>query len=118
MRQPGGHPVGRLALVRGLLKSLRCSLMFPMIFSMSPRPISPSDQAERERVGATLRELRERDGWKLGDFANALNISYAYLSNIEAGRKPLTNQLLTRAARILGCPRIAIKHPVSDRTVA
>lgn len=118
MRQPGGHPVGRLALVRGLLKSLRCSLMFPILKIMSPRPISPSDQAERERVGATLRELRERDGWKLGDFANALNISYAYLSNIEAGRKPLTNQLLTRAARILGCPRIAIKHPVSDRTVA
>lgn len=95
--------------------------MFPDVpydLHMSPRPISPSDQAERERVGATLRELRERDGWKLGDFANALNISYAYLSNIEAGRKPLTNQLLTRAARILGCPRIAIKHPVSDRTVA
>jgi transcriptional regulator with XRE-family HTH domain len=55
-------------------------------------------QNERERVGATLRTLRRTTrGWKLGDFATQLGISYAYLSNIEAGRKPLPDHLLARA---------------------
>lgn len=78
---------------------------------MTPKTISPEQLAERQRVGATLRTLRTTRGWKLGDFATQLDISYAYLSNIEAGRKPLTDVLLARAARALDVEQIAIKHP-------
>jgi transcriptional regulator with XRE-family HTH domain len=79
---------------------------------MPPKTVSPQELAERQRVGATLRTLRATRGWKLGDFATQLGISYAYLSNIEAGRKPLTDQLLAKAARLLDVEQIAIKHPV------
>jgi transcriptional regulator with XRE-family HTH domain len=81
---------------------------------MTPKNITQAEQAERERVGATLRTLRTTRGWKLGDFANEMGISYAYLSNIEAGRKPLPDRLLALAARALGVEQIAIKHPKQD----
>lgn len=85
---------------------------------MPPQKITDEEQQERERVGATLKTLRETRGWKLGDFAKELDISYAYLSNIEAGRKPLTNQLLANAARLLDVPQIAIKHPTALKAVS
>lgn len=85
-----------------------------MIFDMTPKIISETERRERERVGATLRTLRTTRGWKLGDFATQLDVSYAYLSNIEAGRKPLPDHLLARAARLLDIEQIAIKHPVSE----
>ncbi|GAB2762751.1 helix-turn-helix domain-containing protein [Nocardioides pakistanensis] len=78
---------------------------------MTPKNISSAEQAERVRVGATLRTLRTTRGWKLGDFATQIGVSYAYLSNIEAGRKPLPDHLLARAARLLDVEQIAIKHP-------
>ena len=71
-------------------------------------------QADRARIGATLRALRRTRGWKLCEFAAALGISHPYLSNIEAGRKPLPDHLLARASRALDVEQIAIKHP--DRT--
>lgn len=79
---------------------------------MAPQKLSTSEQQERERVGATLRTIRSTRGWKLGEFATAIGVSYAYLSNIEAGRKPLTDQLLAKAARLLDVEQIAIKHPI------
>lgn len=78
---------------------------------MAPKITTEAERQERERVGATLRALREREGWKLGDFATALDISYAYLSNIEAGRKRLPDPLLARACKLLGCKPMAIRHP-------
>lgn len=81
---------------------------------MSPKIITPAEKAERERVGATLKTLRKTRGWDLGPFATELGVSYSYLSNIEAGRKPLTDILLARAARLLDVEQIAIKHPSSE----
>lgn len=78
---------------------------------MTPKTLTEEEKAERERTGATLRTLRETRGWKLGEFATQIGISYAYLSNIEAGRKPLTNQLLSKAARLLQVDQIAIARP-------
>ena len=78
---------------------------------MPPAPLTDHELLERQRVGATLRLTRRREGWELGTFAAKLDISYSYLSNIEAGRKPLTDILLARAAKILDCDPIAIKHP-------
>ncbi|WP_370246941.1 helix-turn-helix domain-containing protein [Nocardioides sp.] len=78
---------------------------------MTPKNVTPAEQAERQRVGATLRTIRSTRGWKLGDFATEIGISYAYLSNIEAGRKPLPDHLLARAASLLDVEQIAIKIP-------
>lgn len=47
-------------------------------------------------------------GFKPDEFANELDISRPYLANIEAGRKPLTEVLLARAARVLGVRQVAI----------
>lgn len=79
---------------------------------MTPKIVDDRELAERQRVGATLRTLRTTRGWKLGEFATEIGVSYAYLSNIEAGRKPLPDHLLARAAKLLDVEQIAIKHPV------
>lgn len=93
------------------LVSLDMFPIVPYVLPMAPKITTEAEKLERERVGATLRTLREKEGWKLGDFATQLDISYAYLSNIEAGRKRLPNHLLARAAKLLGCTPIAIRHP-------
>jgi len=84
----------------------------------SLKNLTDAEKAERTRTGATLRTLREIRGWKLGTFANEIGISYAYLSNIEAGRKPLTNQILARSALLLKVEQMAITHPRSESAVA
>jgi|GEM_PF-1703414 len=63
---------------------------------------------EQVRIGETLRTLWEQQGYKLGEFAGELGISYAYLSNIAAGRKRLTPQLLAKASRVLRVRQVAI----------
>ena len=63
---------------------------------------------EAIRIGATLRELREKSGYTVNQFSHELDISYSYLSNIEAGRRPLTKRLLARAAHLLDVPQVAI----------
>lgn len=67
--------------------------------------------AERLRVGATVREFRERAGWRADQFANEIGISRPYLSNIEAGRKPITKKLVGRISVALNIPQIAIVRP-------
>ena len=59
-------------------------------------------------MGQTLRSLREKSGFKADEFANEMGISRPYLSNIEAGRKPLTRVHLARAANLLDVPQVAI----------
>ena len=69
----------------------------------------PNDEAEeRIRIGATIRELREARHVGLDEMARAVLISRPYLSNIEAGRKPLTPALLGRIAEALGVRAISI----------
>ena len=81
---------------------------------MAPAPLTDREQRERQRVGATLRTHRTRRGFDLNQFATKLGISYSYLSNIEAGRKPLTDILLARAADLLEVEQIAIKIPDAE----
>lgn len=85
---------------------------------MAPKNLTAAEEAERKRVGVTLRTLRVTRGWKLGDFATKIGVSYAYLSNIEAGRKPLPDHLLARAANLLDVEQIAIKHPTTNGDAA
>ena len=69
---------------------------------------SPFAESDWQRVGETLRTLRETRGYKPDDFANTIGVSRPYLANIEAGRKKLTNILLARAADALAVPQLAI----------
>jgi len=71
----------------------------------------PGDTEEQVRVGATLSALREARALRVGELAKTMKISHAYLSNIEAGRRPLTPQLAVRAADALAVRPIALLRP-------
>ena len=70
--------------------------------------MSEPKNPENVRVGETLRALRKAHGLKLVEMAVALEISHAYLSNIEAGRKAAPIDLCKQAAKILRVPLAAI----------
>ena len=78
---------------------------------MSPSRVPQTLPADQVRQGAALKTFREIRGLKVGELANALGISYAYLSNIESGRKRLTPQLLAKVAEHLDIPQVALIHP-------
>lgn len=73
---------------------------------------------EAERVGATLRTIRELRGYTVDELAREVGISRPYLANIEAGRKPLSNVLLAKVANELRIRQLAIMRPDIDRTAA
>lgn len=75
---------------------------------------SPFLESDWERVGETLRTMRELRGFKPDEFASAIGISRPYLANIEAGRKKLTNILLARAAVLLKVEQIAIMRAAEE----
>ena len=77
--------------------------------NLTPNTLDP----ERVRVGATLRAFREKSGLRIGQVGDALRppLSYSYLSNIEAGRKPLTPVLRAQLADLYGVPQYAIVRP-------
>lgn len=75
---------------------------------MAKTTIAPAEKAERERIGATVRQYREMRGFRIDDFALEVGISRPYLANIEAGRKPLTEVLLARISTALDVKPIAI----------
>lgn len=63
---------------------------------------------DAERIGATLRTIRELRGFKPDEFASEIGISRSHLMNIEAGRKKLSEVLLARSAEVLNVPQISI----------
>lgn len=80
---------------------------------MSEQRVAKHLDPERVRVGATLRAFREKSGLRIGQVGDALRppLSYSYLSNIEAGRKPLTPVLLAQLSALYGVPQYAIVRP-------
>lgn len=76
------------------------------------RPASaPVPESEWERVGMTLRTIRELRGLSPETFAKAIGISRSHLVSIEMGNKKLTNVNLAIAAEVLGVEQIAIMRP-------
>lgn len=73
--------------------------------------VSRDENAEALRVGETIRAIREARGLKVAELANAVGISYAYLSNIEAGRRRLTPVLAAKVAAALDVRQAAIVRP-------
>lgn len=51
--------------------------------------------------GSRLREYRDHRGWSLGDLARATHFSRSYLSNVENGRKPATEDVARRCDEAL-----------------
>lgn len=79
--------------------------MFPSLLGMTRNPLPAREVLERARIGATIRTLRKTRGLSTDSLATSLGISRPYLSNIEAGRKPLTHQLLVQLADLLEVDR-------------
>lgn len=71
-----------------------------------------------ERVGLTVRTIREMRGLKADELACSVGISRPYLANIEAGRKPLTPILLAKLAAQLHVSQMAILNDTSELTKA
>lgn len=72
---------------------------------MTRNPLPEREHLERVRIGATLCGIRKARGMSQDELAKALTKSRPYISNIEAGRKPLTHQLLIQIADILEVDR-------------
>lgn len=75
---------------------------------MTGKKLTKAEQAERDRIGATIRQLRELRGFTPDEFCREIRISRPYLANIEAGRKPLTEILLARVSQALQVRQIVI----------
>lgn len=58
--------------------------------------------------GAALREIRERSGVSVTDLATAAEIKQSHLSNIEAGRRNASDDVIVKLARELKVPLPAI----------
>lgn len=52
--------------------------------------------------GKILRKERVEREWTLGDMADALQISPAYLSHMEMGRRPVPGNIIQEIARLFG----------------
>ena len=62
-----------------------------------------SDQSEeRERIGAKIRQLREKNGIEAKHLATLANIDAANLSRIEQGKYSVGLDILTRISHVLG----------------
>ncbi len=58
---------------------------------------------EAEVFGARLKELREQRGETVRSFAEALETSFTYISDLEHGRKVPSLSMLLRLAAALDC---------------
>lgn len=56
----------------------------------------------------SLRAIREALGWSVSKFATASETVPGHISNIEAGRRGASPELIRRMARVLGVPVAAL----------
>lgn len=61
---------------------------------------------------AALQALRQRSGWSVSKFAVAVQTTHSHISNIEAGRRQASPELILRMAQVLDVPLMAL---ISDR---
>ncbi|WP_087485518.1 helix-turn-helix domain-containing protein [Brachybacterium massiliense] len=77
-----------------------------------------SASTEAQRIGATLRTIRELRGFTVDELAREVGISRPYLANIEAGRKPLSDVLLAKLSNALRVRQLAIMRPDLEESTA
>lgn len=68
--------------------------------------------------GQSLRVIRERSGWSPSRFAVKVQTTPGHLSNIEAGRRQASPELLARMAKVLDVPLMALISDVSPEEMA
>lgn len=59
------------------------------------------DKISKKTLGERIRELREAQDWSLREFAKRLEISPAFLSDIELGRRHPSERVLMDIAKLL-----------------
>lgn len=66
--------------------------------------------------GAAIRALRQAYGWKVVKFAQAIGVSRSYMSNLEAGRRQASPEVLRKISETLNVPLAAITgdHRLED----
>lgn len=62
------------------------------------------DRSTREALGRTIQALRSRQGLKRRELAEAAGVSYAYLSEIENGKKAPSTKVIAALAAALEMP--------------
>lgn len=70
--------------------------------------------SEIVRVGATIRQMREMRGMTQEQLSQASMLSRAYVANVEAGRKRLSQKAVARIAEALHVPQISIIVPIPE----
>ena len=81
--------------------------------------IAPERTRRVIQHGAVIRTLRERDGYSITSFAEAIGISRPNLSRIESEDSCARVQTLSKIARQLRVPIAAItREPVSENGTA
>lgn len=68
----------------------------------------------RKIHGPAVKAIRNALGIPAWSFANDCGISAAYLSNIEAGRKQPSEEIITAIAARLGEPKDAITYRIPE----
>jgi transcriptional regulator with XRE-family HTH domain len=81
---------------------------------MTPIRVRRSYRANGEVIAA----IREARGMSVGTFANRIGVSYSYLCNIEAGRKPGSPEVLRRIADALQVSLDAVTLPIAERVAS
>jgi transcriptional regulator with XRE-family HTH domain len=73
-----------------------------------------------ERVGRTLRRFRMMRGMSQDQLSTLMEFEggHSALSNIERGKKPLTDKRLALAAKALGVDQIEIMRPTGEQDLA
>jgi len=64
--------------------------------------VSSDRSEERKRIGAKIRQLREKKGMEAKQLATLANIDAANLSRIEQGKYSVGLDILTRISHVLG----------------
>ncbi|MFD6425845.1 helix-turn-helix domain-containing protein [Streptomyces sp. NPDC060198] len=74
----------------------------PVPATPAPAPEAPREPLLRDLVGEVLRQERLAQERTLKDVADSARISFAYLSELERGRKEASSEVLAAAAHALG----------------
>lgn len=70
--------------------------------------------SKRVAIHRGIRAIREAKGLTQGATATKAHISSVHLNNIEAGRRPVTQDLLPLIAAALGCEIDAISYVIES----
>jgi len=73
------------------------------LYRPKPEPVKdPAEVAFRQALGARIKQARVNAGWSVKDLAVELGLSHPAISNVEAGRHPISLYKVVLVAELLG----------------